>query len=92
MRVAMDEMTHDVAYGHREFGTGCTSDAVTTMTTRGTSDEVLHLEGGRWSGGCRTRAVLVAPGTVAPLLPLLVFVICPLSMLVMMPAMSWSSW
>lgn len=34
---------------------------------------------------------LVAPGTVGPLLPLLVFAICPLSMLVMMRAMSSGS-
>lgn len=34
---------------------------------------------------------LVAPGTAGPLLPLLVFAICPLSMLVMMRAMSSGS-
>lgn len=34
---------------------------------------------------------LVAPGTMAPLLPFLVFAICPLSMLVMMRAMSSGS-
>lgn len=34
---------------------------------------------------------LVAPGTMAPLLPLLVFAICPLSMLVLMRAMSTGS-